>query len=110
MTKFCGTIGIRKTVNKGSGIWVEDVDKRTVYGEVKSNTRRLENGESINDNVNVNNTFEIVGDEDIFERFYDIVYISWRGQNWKVSNIDFQPPRLILTIGGIYNGYEEGTE
>lgn len=110
MTRFCGALGIATTEKTAPGVWEEKIKDRTVYGESKSMNRRLENGVSINDNITVNNMIEIMADEDILANFFNIRYVIWMGVKWKISNIDVQPPRLVLTLGGIYNGDEEGTE
>jgi len=38
------------------------------------------------------------------EHFFAICYIKWAGTLWTVSNVDVQSPRLLLTLGGVYNG------
>lgn len=30
-------------------------------------------------------------------------YIEFMGAKWKITNIEVQYPRLILTVGGVYN-------
>jgi hypothetical protein len=32
------------------------------------------------------------------------------GANWKISNVEVHYPRLILTIGGVYNGETASSE
>jgi len=41
--------------------------------------------------------------------FQNIRYITYLGTNWKVTSIDTQYPRLVLSIGGVYNGPQAGT-
>ena len=31
-------------------------------------------------------------------------YVEWMGTRWKVTNVVVQRPRLILTVGEVYNG------
>lgn len=110
MSKFYGKVGFGITNEISPAVWDSDVEERYYYGEVKRNSRRLENGESINDNININNTIEIIGDDYAFNNFFNIKYIFWMNSFWKISNIEIQPPRLILTIGGVYNGDTSRTE
>lgn len=110
MTRFSGVIGFGFTEKTAPGVWKDEFEERHVYGEVKRDTRRLENGTSVNDNINTNNVIEIIGDDYIFDNFLNIKYVSWMGSLWKISNVDVQRPRLILTIGGIYNGDSPRTE
>ena len=39
-----------------------------------------------------------------YEKFSSIVYAEFMGAKWKVTDIEVQHPRLILTIGGLWNG------
>jgi hypothetical protein len=31
-------------------------------------------------------------------------YVEWMNARWKITSIDVKRPRVILTIGGVYNG------
>jgi hypothetical protein len=31
------------------------------------------------------------------------------GANWKITNVEVEFPRIILTLGGVYNGDTSGT-
>jgi hypothetical protein len=33
-----------------------------------------------------------------------MLYVEFMGAKWKISNVEVQYPRLILTIGEVYNG------
>ena len=77
--------------------------ERDYRGDVLRNTRKWENGEHLNDDLNVNNQISIVADAYANENFFAMRYISWMGAYWKITNVEVQRPRLILTIGGVYN-------
>ena len=104
MAKFYGNIGFAETVETEPGVWVEEMTVRPYYGELVRNTRRLENSGGVNDNVNISNDISIIADPYANHNFHSIRYIEFMGAKWKVSNIEVQYPRLILTIGGVYNG------
>lgn len=36
--------------------------------------------------------------------FHTMKYVVWMGASWKITSIEVQRPRLLLTIGGVYNG------
>lgn len=113
MAKFYGAIGFSNTTNENSqpGVWEESIHERNYYGDVTKNTRRYDtNSESINDNLNINNLISIVADAYAYDHFFAIKYITWMGIKWKVTSIEVQHPRLILTIGGVYNGPESEQE
>ena len=104
MAKFYGNIGFAETVETEPGVWVEEMTVRPYYGDLVRNTRRLENSGGVNDNINISNDISIIADPYANHNFHSIRYIEFMGAKWKVSNIEVQHPRLILTIGGVYNG------
>lgn len=106
MAKFYGTVGYVETVETAPSVWDEQIIERQYYGDVVKNTKRYEKGEGLNDNLNVNNTISIVADAYAEQHFFAIRYVEWMGARWKVSSVDVQRPRLILSLGGVYNGPE----
>lgn len=104
MAKYYGMVGYAETVETRPGIWEEVITERPYYGDVIRNIRRLETGESVNDNVVINNSISIVADPYAYQHFLAMRYVKWMGANWKVTNVEVQSPRLLLTIGGVYNG------
>lgn len=107
MAKFYGVIGYAETVETAKGVYSEEITKRKYYGDIQRNMKRIENGENLNDNIAVNNSISIVADAYAYQNFFAIRYVEWMGARWKVTNVEVQHPRLILTIGGVYNGPED---
>lgn len=103
MTKYYGAVGFASSVEISPDVWTEKIVERNYYGDVTRNVRRLDGTEFINDNVVVNNSISIVADAYANENFFAIRYAFWMGSNWKVTSVEVQPPRLILTLGGVYN-------
>ena len=108
MAKWYGTIGYAETVEQpeNSGIWVETITERSYYGDVIRNSRRLESAGQVNDNVVVSNQISIVADPFANQNFHAMRYAEFMGTKWKITNVEVQYPRLILTLGGIYNGQQ----
>ena len=104
MAKYYGAIGFAETVETVPGVWEEKITERKYYGDVGRNTRRLQSADQLNDNINVANEISIVADPYANNHFYSMRYIEFQGAKWKISNIEVKPPRLILTVGGLYNG------
>lgn len=104
MAKFYGPIGYAETKETRPGIFQEIITERNYAGDVLRKTRRLESGETINYNISVNNSLSIIADPYAYQHFFAIRYVKWMGAFWKVMNVEVQSPRLILTIGGVYNG------
>ena len=103
MAKFFGTIGYGETKETRPGIWEEQIIEREYFGDVLQNNRRLESGAYLNDNLNISNRISIVADPVAYENFHAMRYVTWMGTKWKVTNIEVLHPRMILTIGGVFN-------
>lgn len=104
MTKYCGNILFVKPVEVSLGVYEEVPIAKCYKGDVNKNWRRWETGERLNDNININNTISIVTDSYIFENLGMIRAVEWMGSYWEVSSMEINRPRLILEIGGVYNG------
>lgn len=104
MARFHGKIGFVKTEETAPGVHTEVTTEMSYVGDILRSTQNWERGENLNDNLNINNRFSIVADAFAFENLQFIRYINWMGSKWKVSTIDIQRPRLILVVGGLYNG------
>lgn len=103
MAKFYGPIGYAVTVETRPGVWEEQIIERSYYGDLIRDTRRLQSSETLNDDISIVNEISIVADPFANENFYSMRYVVFRGAKWKISNVEVQYPRLILTIGGVYN-------
>lgn len=104
MAKWHGAIGYAEMVETKPGLWVEEITERSYYGDSYRNTRLLQNSGDINDNVNIGNQISIVADPYANQNFHAMRYVMFMGSKWKITNVEVQFPRLILTIGGLYNG------
>ena len=102
--KFCGTVGYVETLETRPNIYEGVTTERTYFGDILRNTKRSEGAQGLNDNINVNNLISIVADEYAYSHFFAIKYVIWENSKWKVTNVEVSRPRLILTIGGVYNG------
>lgn len=104
MAKWYGKIGYAETVETEPGIWEERIVERSYFGDLIRNTRKLQNSGGVNDDINVGNEISIVADPYANEHFYSMRYVELMGAKFKVSNVEVQYPRLILSLGGVYNG------
>ena len=104
MAKFCGLIGYVETVETTPGVWDEKVTECTHYGDVIRNTRRTQSADKSTDDIVIDNQISIVGSPYAFANCGHIRYVKFMGANWEVTNVEVQHPRLILTLGGLYNG------
>lgn len=104
MAKFYGEIGYAELAETEPGVWTEQIVKRNYYGDILRNNRRLQSANQLNDNINISNQISIVADPYANNHFHMMRYVKFNGAKWKVSDIEVQYPRLLLTLGGVYNG------
>lgn len=104
MAKFYGVIGYVETVETTPGVWEEQITERKYFGELTRNTRRTESSGNLNDNINISNEISIVSDPYANQNFHSMRYVEFMGAKWKISSVEVKYPRLILTVGGLYNG------
>ncbi len=104
MSKFYGPIGYITQQEISPGIWDDVAVERSYRGDILQNIRKWEPTEHKNDDVVISNRISIIADIFAYENLSTIRYVSWMGIRWKVNNIEIQRPRLILTLGEVYNG------
>lgn len=104
MAKFYGEIGYGETVKKAPGVYDDVITEYKYRGDVVRNARSLQDADKVNDDISVDHTISIVADAYAREHFFAIRYVRWAGTLWKVTNVEVQSPRLILRLGGVYNG------
>lgn len=104
MAKYYGKIGYGETVETTPGVWENTITERTVYGETIKNSRRLDSGQDLNDDISVSIRVSFIADPYALQNFHLIKYATYMNQKWKVSLVEVNHPRLELTLGGIFNG------
>lgn len=106
MGKYYGKIGYSITEEIKPGVWKEVATEKEYYGELLRNTsRRYEGGgQQVNENIVISNNISILADPFAYENFAHIKYAEYMGTKWIVTNVEVQYPRLLLTLGGVYNG------
>lgn len=107
MPKFHDAVGYaeeREGTGDREGIIEDVIVEKYRYGDVLRNTRKWEGGSDILDNLRINNQISIMAEEYDYAHFGSIKYVKWMGNRWTVTNVEVQRPRLLITIGGVYNG------
>lgn len=103
MAKFCGIIGYALTVETEPGIYKEKIIENQYFGDVIRNSRRLQERSKVNDDINISNQISIIADPFANNNFHAMRYVEFMGAKWKITDVEVQYPRLLLTIGGLYN-------
>lgn len=109
MAKYHGKVGFVTFPEMVPGRNVETPVEREYFGDVLRNSKRWSNGSDVNPDLTINNQISIVADQYARDNLFAIRYVSWMGTRWSISNVDVQYPRLILTLGDVYDGPTPGS-
>jgi len=104
MARYYGKVGYGTSVETKPGIWNNVIVEKQYFGDVIRNIRQLREGERVNGDLSMNNSISIVADAYANANFMNIRYVEWVGTLWTVSDVEVRSPRLLLTLGGVYNG------
>lgn len=102
--KWYGEIGFTEQVETQPGVWVDKIVKRNYYGDVLQESRTLQPTDQLNDDIKVSNRISIIADPYASTHFHKMLYVVYEGAKWKAGSVAVQRPRLIITLGGLYNG------
>lgn len=104
MSRYSGKVGYGASVEINPGVFVDQIVEFPYFGDVIRNSLQYTQGESVNNGVSVSNSISIVADAYANDNFMNVRYVVWAGVYWNVSEVEIQKPRLILRLGGVYNG------
>lgn len=104
MNKFCGNIGFVKYVEKEKGIYSpQSIEKRYFGDKIKMN-QKYESTSQLNDNIRLNTSISVIADKYLRDNIGVMKYVCLDGQRWTINTIDDTTyPRILLTLGGLYN-------
>lgn len=101
--KWCGNIGFAEMVETVPGVHGPVITPYKFKGDVLKVRRRTQTTDKLNDDINISNEISVVANPFINQNLYNIKYVEFMGAKWKVTDIDVQYPRIILSLGGVYN-------
>ena len=102
--RYYGKVGFVKTVEKALGVWEPEVTEKTYYGDVLENHRRWSSSDKVTDDLFIDNKISIIADDFAYSNLGCMQYIEFSGALWKISKAELARPRIIITLGGVYNG------
>lgn len=104
MAKYYGAIGYAIQEEVAPGVWEDVIKEKNYRGDIINNQHRWQGGEGIHEEFNIDNSISIVADDFVYNHMHLIKYVTWYGARYKVQSLSIKRPRLILQIGGVYNG------
>lgn len=109
--KFSGKVGFwEEDEEVDQDVYRPKVTEKTYTGDVIFDNRRFTSPDTQNKTFTVNNKISILGDFYAHEKWPSIRYVLWKGVKWEVTNVEVSYPRLILSLGGVYNENEKRSE
>lgn len=104
MSKWYGNVGFADCVEVEPGVWEDQIVEHSYYGDTLRKSRTLQPTSNVIDNININVQISIVADSYATQNIYAMRYAEFQGTKWKIEIAEPQFPRILLTLGGIYNG------
>lgn len=104
MAKFYGAIGYALLEESTPGVWIDVIIEKNYRGDIILDQRRMQSSENVNDNVNIDNSISIIADAYAYEHIGFIKYIVWNKVAWRIQSFNINRPRIVIQIGGVYNG------
>ena len=102
-SRWHGKIGFGVTKEIGKGIWKPTIEEREYYGNIISVQKTAESQPYFtNDAIRINSKISIIDDGFISVNCATIRYVEFMGALWKVAKVTPEYPRLVLTLGGVY--------
>lgn len=102
--KFYGEVGFAEVTEKRPGVKVTTPVEYKYTGDVLRRSLRYQAGESVNDTITPSQQISILSDPYARSHVGSMKYVKWMGTAWKITEVSVQYPRIILTLGGAYNG------
>lgn len=104
MARFHGEVGYAINTEIRPGVWQDVITERSYFGDEVRNSLKLQEREKVNLDLSVQNSISILADAFANEHIFAIRYVRWVGTRWSVTDVTISRPRLILRLGGVYNG------
>lgn len=105
MARFFGVVGFAETsVETTPGVFEDIIVEKEYYGDVIKNSRRFQDGSAIVDGVSLDNSIDILANKYANDHIDAMRYVVWKGERWEISSVEDRRPRLLLRLGGVYNG------
>ena len=112
MAKYSGMLGyVMPAKEDPPGIWkpsavVEKLGRGDLFGQTINN----EDVGGLSDGITVNNQLSIIMDPFVYRNLESLKYVILYGTRWEIQSLSINRPRVILTLGGVYNGEYPSTD
>lgn len=108
MNKFAGYVGFVLDTEIKPGVTMPVAVEKFYKGEVNNQYRRWDQPTEVMDKLNLSEEITIVTNSYLLENIGAIRYVVRHGTRWAVKSIGIKTPKIVLTLGGEYNGIVAG--
>lgn len=110
MAKFTGVLGVVSDyVDQGHGVYTPKIIEYAVNGDLLQASISSGSGGKINTDLSFSNRFSFIAHPNLLSILSEAstnewpLYLTWCGIKLKVTNVVLAPPRVTLSVGGVYN-------
>jgi hypothetical protein len=104
MALFAGKVGVELPGSLVNGVWTADIEERDFKGQELNQVRSIEAADKVNPDYRLQNRISLVAHPYLVENLAKIKYVKVEGVRWIVNSVEREHPRLILSLGGVYDG------
>lgn len=104
MARFSGKIGYGIPTETAVDVWSDVITERAFKGEIPRDSVTQIQSDKMNDDVRHEDRISIVADAFALGNYTRIKYVERAGSLWTVTAVEVKRPRLILSLGGVYDG------
>lgn len=103
MAKYAGLVGYVTQTETVPGVWTPVSNSRSMRGDIIRQASS-QNGDKVNTDITLSHRVSLIGDAYAFDNYFYIKWIVIDGAKWEVTSVEIQRPRIIVSLGGLWNG------
>ena len=104
MAKYAGLVGYVTQEESVPGVWSPVENPKLMRGDIIRQASSSQNDNKVNSDIALSHRVSLLGDAYAFGNYYNIKWIDIDGRKWEVTSVEIQRPRIIVTLGGLWNG------
>ena len=105
MAKASGIIGYIIESETAPSVWTKSFVDKKYRGDLISSGYRVQSNNQVSEDIRMLNRISFIADSFANANYHRIRYATYKNVKWSVTEVDdSRYPRLILTLGGVYNG------
>lgn len=101
--RFYGYVGYGSSEQASPNVYDDEIHEYPAYGDVLQNIRKWATDADLNDDLTTQNRISLLATPFMRDNCSKIKYVRWLQTKWKVTAVTIQHPRIIVTLGGVYN-------